>query len=93
MERYLLGSASLGNSQTDTKNGIGSKLGLVLSAIKTVQESINLGLVLDINGFLDQSWPNDGVDILNSFRDTLAAPLGLVTVAKFTSFVLTCVLG
>lgn len=86
---YLLGGTGLSNSQGDTQDGVGTKLALVGSAIKAVQELVNLGLVLDIKVLLDQSGANDGVDVLNSLGDTLATPLGLVAIAKLNSLVLT----
>lgn len=86
---YLLSGTSLSNSQGDTKDGVGTKLALVGSTIKAVQELVDLGLVLDIKVLLDQSGANDGVDVLNSLGDTLATPLGLVAIAKLNSLVLT----
>lgn len=86
---YLLSGTSLGNSQGDTKDGVGTKLALVGSTVKAVQELVDLGLVLDIKVLLDQSGANDGVDVLNSLGDTLATPLGLVAIAKLNSLVLT----
>ena len=87
---HLLSSTSLGNSQTDTKNGVGTELGLVGGSIKVVEELVDLGLVLNIKALLDQSGPNDGVDVLDGLSDSLAEPLGLVAVAELASLVLTC---
>jgi hypothetical protein len=86
---YLFGGTSLGNSQADTKNSIGTKLALVGGTIKAVQELVDLGLVLDIKVLLDQSRANDGVDVLNGLGDTLATPLSLVTISKLNGLVLT----
>lgn len=87
---HLLGSTSLGNGQRDAENSIGTELGLVGSAVETVEERVNLGLVLDIDALLDQSGADDRVDVLNSLGDTLATPLALVAIAKLAGFVLTC---
>lgn len=89
LDIHLLSSTGLGDGQRDTENGVGTKLGLVGSAIELVQESINGGLVLDVKGLLNQSRGNDGVDVLNGLGDTLASPLGLVAIAELTSLVLT----
>ena len=88
-DMYLLSGGSLCDSQTDTKDGVGTELALIWSTIEAVQEIIDLGLVLDINVLLDQCWANDIVDVGNSLGDTLSCPLGLVTVAELDSLVLT----
>jgi len=88
-EAYLLSSTSLGNSQADTEDGVGTELGLVGGAIKVDEELVNLGLVLDIDALLDQSRADDGVDVLDGLGDTLAKPLGLVAIAKLAGLVLT----
>ena len=87
---HLLSGTGLGNSQTDAKDGVGTKLGLVGLAIKLVQESIDLGLVLDVNTLFDQGRANDLVDVVDSLGDALATPLGLVAVSKFASLMLSC---
>lgn len=66
----LLSSTSLGNGQADTEDGIGTEAGLVGSSIELVEELINLGLVLHINVFLDQSRSNGLVDVLDGLQDT-----------------------
>lgn len=74
----LLGSTGLSNGQTDTEDGVGTKLGLVGRAIELVQELVDLGLVLDVDVLLDESWSNDGVDVLDGLGDAyalLAVPL------------------
>jgi len=86
----LLSSTSLGNSQGNTEDGIGTELGLVGSTVKSVEELVDLGLVLDIDTLLDQSGTNGGVDVLDSLENTLAKPLGLVSVTELASLVLTC---
>lgn len=86
---YLGGGTGLGNSQANTEDCVGTELGLVGSAIKLDEELINLGLVLDVDVLLDQGRADNVVDVLNSLGDTLAAPLGLVTIAKLASLVLT----
>lgn len=85
----LLSGTGLGDSQTDTKDGVGAKLGLVGSSIKLDEECIDGALVLDVQAGLDQLGADDGVDILDSLQDTLAKPLGLVTVTELASLVLT----
>lgn len=86
----LLGSAGLGNSQADTKNSVGTELGLVGGAIEVNQELVNLGLVGDINVLLDEGGADGLVDILDSLKDALATPLGLVTITELASLVLAC---
>lgn len=85
----LLSGTGLGDSQTDTKDGVGAKLGLVGSSIELDEECIDGALVLDVQAGLDQLGADDGVDILDSLQDTLAKPLGLVTVTELASLVLT----
>jgi hypothetical protein len=83
----LLSSCGLCDGHGNTENGVGTELLLVLCAIELVEESINGGLVLDIDLLLDQSWGNDVVDIADSLGHTLTTPLGLVSVAEFASLV------
>jgi hypothetical protein len=83
----LLGSRSLCDGHGYTENGVGTELLLVLCAIELVEESINGGLVLDIDRFLNKSWRNDVVDIADSLGHTLTTPLGLVSIAEFASLV------
>lgn len=85
----LLGGTSLGNGQTDTEDGVGSKLGLVWSSVEVDQELVNGGLVLDVEVRLNDSG-GDGLDhVLDGLGDTLAAPLRLVTVAELAGLMLT----
>lgn len=89
IERHLLlSSTGLGNGQADTKDGVGTKLGLVGGSIEVNQELVDLGLVLDIDALLDERGADDLVDILDGLEDALAAPLGLVAVAELASLVL-----
>ena len=90
---YLLSSTSLGDGQTDTKDGIGTKRGLVGSPVEAVKELIDLGLVLHIDTLLDQSRADGVVDVVHSLGDTLATPLGLVAIAELAGLVLSCTLG
>lgn len=83
----LLGGCGLCDGHGDTENGVGTELLLVLGSIELVQERVNGGLVLDIDGLLDQSRGNDVVDVADSLGDTLAAPLGLVSIAELASLV------
>lgn len=69
----LLGGGSLGNGQGDTKDGVGTKVTLVGSAIELVQELINLSLVLDVNVLLDESGANGLVDVLDGLEDTYSS--------------------
>jgi hypothetical protein len=91
-QAHLLSSTSLGDGQRYTENSIGTKLGLVGSTIELVKESIDSGLVLDIEVLLDKSGSNDGVHVLDGLGDTLATPLGLVTISELASLVLTWII-
>lgn len=74
----LLSGTGLSNGQTDTEDGVGTKLGLVDRAIELVQELVDLGLVLYIDVLLSKSWTNDRIDVLDGLGDTyalLAVPL------------------
>jgi hypothetical protein len=66
----LLSSTSLGNSQTDTEDRIGAKVGLVGCAIKLDEKFVHFGLVLDIDVGLDDGRGNDVVNVRNSLQDT-----------------------
>lgn len=85
---HLLSSAGFGDSQADTEDSVGTQLSLVGGAIEAVEKLIDLGLVLDIDGLLDQRRADGGVDVLDSLANALAAPLGLVAVSELTGFVL-----
>jgi hypothetical protein len=84
----LLGGTGLGNSQADTEDGVGTELGLVRSSVELNQELVDLGLVNDIDVGLDKGRSDDLVDVLDSLENTLAAPLGLVTITELASLVL-----
>lgn len=86
---HLLSSTGLGNGQRDTQDGVGAKLGLVGGTVELVEEGIDSGLVLDIKVLLNQSGSDDRVDVLDSLGDTLATPLGLVTISELAGLVLT----
>lgn len=75
----LLSGSSLGNSQGDTEDGVGTKVTLVGGAIELVQELINLSLVLDINVLLDESGANGLVNVLDGLEDTYSSKGSLVT--------------
>lgn len=66
----LLSGSSLGNSQADTEDGVGTQVGLVGGTVKLVEELVNLGLVLNVEVLLDQSGANDIVDVLDGLGDT-----------------------
>ena len=85
----LLSSGSLGNSQTDTENGIGTQLSFVWGSVELDQEIVDLGLVLDIDVLLDQSWADDVVDVGNSLGNTLSTPFCLISIAELNGLVLT----
>lgn len=85
---YLLSSTGLCDGQRDTKDGIGAELALVGGTVKAIEESIDLGLVLDVDVLLDQSRANDGVDVLDGLGDTFPGPLGFVAITEFNGFVL-----
>lgn len=73
----LLGGTSLGNGQGDTKDGVGTKVALVGSAVELDEELVNLGLVLDIDVLLDESGANGLVDVLDSLQDTCDQTIGV----------------
>jgi hypothetical protein len=83
----LLGSCGLCDGHGDTEDGVGTQLLLVLCAIELVQEGIDGGLVLDIDLLLDEGRGDGVVDVGDSLGDTLAAPLGLVAIAKLAGLV------
>ena len=66
----LLCSASLGNGQADTQNGIGTELGLVGSSIELVEESVDCRLVLNIDVLLDNGRAKDLVNVLDGSQNT-----------------------
>lgn len=66
----LLSGSSLGNSQGDTEDGVGTQVTLVGGAVELVEELVNLGLVLDIDALLDESRANGLVDVLHGLEDT-----------------------
>jgi hypothetical protein len=83
----LLCCGSLCNGHGHTQDSISTELGLVWGSVELVEELVDLGLVLDIESFLDESWSNNVIDIANSLQDTLSSPFGLVTIAEFAGFV------
>lgn len=66
----LLSSTSLGDSQADTQDGVGTQVVLVGGAIELVEELVDLGLVLDIQVLLDDGRANLLVDIGDGLQDT-----------------------
>ena len=66
----LLSSTSLGDSQADTQDGVGTQVVLVGGAIELVEELVDLGLVLDIQVLLDDGRANLVVDIGDGLQDT-----------------------
>lgn len=59
----LLSSTSLGNGQGDTKDGVGTEVGLVGCAVKFDEEFVNLALILNVDIFLDDSGSDGLVDV------------------------------
>lgn len=66
----LLSSTSLGNSQADTEDGVGTKGLLVGRAVELVQELVNLGLVLNVEVLLDDRRSDLLVDVGDGLGDT-----------------------
>ena len=83
----LLSSGSLGDGHGDTEDGVGTELGLVGGTVKLVHELVDGALVLDVEVLLDESGSNDIVDVGDGLEDTLAAPLGLVTITELAGLV------
>jgi hypothetical protein len=83
----LLSCGGLCDGHGHTENGVRAELLLVLGAIKLVQESIDGGLVLDIDRLLDEGGRNDVVDVANGLGHTLTTPLGLVSIAELAGLV------
>lgn len=67
----LLSSTSLGDGQGDTKDGVGTEVGLVGCAVELDEEFVNLGLILDVDVFLDDGGSDDLVDVGDGLEDTL----------------------
>ena len=67
----LLSSTSLGNGQGDTKDGVGTEVGLVGCAVELDEEFINLALVLDIDVLLNDGGSDGLVDVGDGLEDTL----------------------
>jgi hypothetical protein len=88
LETNLLSSTSFGNSQTDTENGVGTEFSLVGGAVQAVKEFVDLRLILHIEIGFDNLGRDDRVHVLDGLENALAAPFGLVAIAKLTSLVL-----
>mmetsp|Transcript_11880 Transcript_11880/g.49771 ORF Transcript_11880/g.49771 Transcript_11880/m.49771 type:complete len:561 (+) Transcript_11880:77-1759(+) len=81
----LLRGASLGDGHGHREDRVGAELALVLGAVELDHEVVD-GLL--IRGVLaDERGRDDGVDVLDSLRDALAHPLGLVAVAELDRLV------
>lgn len=65
----LLSSSSLGDGQTDTEDSVGTEVGLVGGTIELVEELVDFGLFGDADSLLDDSGPNDIIDVLDSLQD------------------------
>ena len=79
--------SSLGSSQGDTEDGIGTELALGGCAVEGKHLIVESALVE--HAVTLQGGSDDGVDILNSLQRTLAEVAVLVAVAKLQSLVLT----
>jgi hypothetical protein len=85
----LLGSGGLSDGHGNTEDGVGTELGLVGGTIKLVHEVVDGALVLDVEVLLDDGGAENVVDVGDGLEDTLAAPLGLVTITEFAGLVRT----
>jgi len=65
----LLSSGSLGDGHGDTEDGVGTELGLVLRAVKLVEEVVDGGLVLDVEVLLDEGRGDHIVDVGDGLGD------------------------
>ena len=83
----LLASASLGSSDRNTQDGIGTELTLIGGAVQLDQEVVNLFLGRDRNARLDQLRGDHVVHVGNSLVDTLADPLARVLVTQLDGLV------
>lgn len=66
----FFGSTGFCNCQAHTKDGVGTQLGLVGSAIELFEKVIDRRLVLDVDVFLDDSGSDDFVHILDGLQNT-----------------------
>jgi hypothetical protein len=67
----LFSSTSFGNGQGDTKDGVGTEVGLVGCAVELDKELVNLALVLDVDVLLNDGGSNGLVDVGDGLEDTL----------------------
>ena len=89
METNLFCCTGFGNGQAYTQHSIGTELRLVWRPVKINQELVNSFLIFHIKVLLNHSRAKCLVDVFHGLEDTLAAPLGFVSVSKFMSFMLT----
>ena len=87
---YFFSSPGFCYSQTHTKDGIGSQIGLIGAVVKFVEESIYCSLILDIKTLLDEGGANYIIDIFHGFVDSFALPVRLIPITQFMRFMLTC---
>lgn len=85
----LLSGTSTGSSKRDTKDGVSTKLALVLGTVKLEEEVIESTLVSNVEVGLQNGRSNDVVDVGDSLQDTLATPDLGVTVTELKSLVRT----
>lgn len=81
----LLSSTSLSNSQGDTKDGVGTEVGLVGCAVELDEEFINLALVLDVDVLLNDGGSDGLVDVGDGLKDTLRRSVHGFTRTSFES--------
>jgi len=79
----LLSGTSLADGHRDGEDGVGTKLALVVSAIKGLHGIVNGDLVDRVHA--NNAAGNDGVNVVNGLEDRLAKVLGLVAITKLNS--------
>jgi len=66
----LLCSTSLYSSDGNTEDSVSTELALVWSAVELDEEVVDLFLLCNLEARLDELRAEDGVDIVNSLKDT-----------------------
>ena len=77
-------SGSLGSSQRDSQNSVGTELGLVFSAVQVDHQGVQATLVSSVE--TDQGFTDRTIDVGNGLQNAFAHVTGLVAVTKFQSF-------
>ena len=65
----LFNSSSLGDSNTDAENGVGSEFSLVRGTVKFDEEVVNVLLGSDLEARLDQLRGNNVIDVGDGLRN------------------------